>query len=249
MSHVDEEVLAGRALGEPGDLRWRDRWHLTGCQECAARLSDLSRIVATGRGTPAARPVHAPRPGLLAAIHAELDLDANPTRGGGPAGPSTTTLTTTSLTVLPTGSGTGLRRPRRTRWLVAAAAVAAVGTTAAVAYHQGGQQVLATAVLTPLPAKAGSGTAEIVGSGDGRELSVSISTSTPPGTFAELWLFDSSSGGMISVGIVPPTGRATFPLPAAGPALSAYTVVDVSQEPFDGNPAHSHNSILRGTLG
>lgn len=257
MTHVREEVLAGQALGEPDELSRRERWHLGRCDDCSGRLSDLRRIVATGRSSGAAgvEPVRPPRPGLLAAIHAELDLDDAPA----PVGPTTAPVTTTPVTTLPTRPTLPtpdvelVDRPvaghrRRTRWLVAAAVVAAVGVTATVAYRQENQQVVATAVLAPLPTKAGSGTAEIVRGRDGQELSVSLSTTTPPDTFVELWLFDAATGGMISVGIVPPTGRGTFPLPAAGQALSAYTVVDVSQEPFDGNPAHSRNSILRGTL-
>ena len=39
----------------------------------------------------------------------------------------------------------------------------------------------------------------------------------------------------------------TFALPA-GLDLSEYPIVDVSDEPVDGNPAHSSVSIVRGTL-
>ena len=39
----------------------------------------------------------------------------------------------------------------------------------------------------------------------------------------------------------------TFPLPA-GVDLSEYSVVDVSREPSDGDPAHSGDSIVRGAL-
>ena len=82
---------------------------------------------------------------------------------------------------------------------------------------------------------------------DGQELSVRVTTPAPTDAFEELWLLDADGRGMISVGIVPSNGQATFPLPSVG-ELAGYTVVDISLEPFDGNPAHSHNSILRGTL-
>lgn len=39
----------------------------------------------------------------------------------------------------------------------------------------------------------------------------------------------------------------TFELPA-GLELSQYPIVDVSDEPIDGNPAHLSVSIARGTL-
>jgi hypothetical protein len=31
--------------------------------------------------------------------------------------------------------------------------------------------------------------------------------------------------------------------------LSKYKIVDVSVEPYDGNPAHSTDSLVRGSLG
>jgi RNA polymerase sigma-70 factor (ECF subfamily) len=40
-------------------------------------------------------------------------------------------------------------------------------------------------------------------------------------------------------------GRFTFPV---GLDLDDFAVVDVSAEPFDGDPAHSGDSILRGEL-
>ena len=39
----------------------------------------------------------------------------------------------------------------------------------------------------------------------------------------------------------------TFAVPA-GLDLGEYPIVDVSDEPVDGNPAHSSVSIVRGTL-
>jgi len=38
-----------------------------------------------------------------------------------------------------------------------------------------------------------------------------------------------------------------FPLPD-DLDLAAYPVVDISEEPFDGNPGHSGDSIVRGVL-
>ena len=44
-------------------------------------------------------------------------------------------------------------------------------------------------------------------------------------------------------------GHGTYPVPISDPGLDGYTVVDISLEPFDGNAAHSRNSLLRGDLG
>ena len=45
-----------------------------------------------------------------------------------------------------------------------------------------------------------------------------------------------------------PTLR-TYPLPTLlADGLDGFTIVDVSIEPYDGNPEHSRNSQVRGTL-
>ena len=241
MSHLHEDALAGAALDDGDELHLRDRWHLVRCRECAGRLAGLRQVVATGRsGEP--YPLRPPRPGLLADIRAELaDGDGPRTEDVRDAWPGSTSDAVSSPSSL------RRQRPRRIRWLVAAAALAAVGVATTVAYRQASDEVIATAVLSPLPAKSGRGTAEIIRGRDGQELAVRVTTAPPTDAFEELWLFDADGPGMISVGILPATGQATFPLPSAG-GLAGYTVVDISLEPFDGNPAHSHNSILRGTL-
>jgi hypothetical protein len=41
----------------------------------------------------------------------------------------------------------------------------------------------------------------------------------------------------------------TYPLPTLlADGLDGFTIVDVSIEPYDGNPEHSRNSEVRGTL-
>ena len=51
---------------------------------------------------------------------------------------------------------------------------------------------------------------------------------------------------LVSLGVMT-SDSGTFPVPA-GLNLSEYPIVDVSDEPVDGNPAHSSVSIVRGTL-
>ena len=66
------------------------------------------------------------------------------------------------------------------------------------------------------------------------------------GGFREVWLLTPDVKGLVSVGtLAGPSGR--FALPA-GLDLAEFSVVDVSEEQFDGNPAHSGNSIVRGAL-
>jgi hypothetical protein len=143
---------------------------------------------------------------------------------------------------------------------VFAAALGSAGTAWWLARPGGAseQRVVLAASLAPEPeVPSGSGTAEIVG--------VDASGADPTGgpalrlTLAELpevpgyhgvWLIDPDTGQMISLGTLPGDSgdvSGTFPVPP-GLDLSAYRLVDVSDEPLDGDPAHSGVSLLRGTL-
>ncbi|MER7244054.1 anti-sigma factor [Kribbella sp. NPDC000426] len=65
--------------------------------------------------------------------------------------------------------------------------------------------------------------------------------------FYEVWLINVDGKRMVSLGVLDPRTGGTFQIP---PNVTAqgYRIVDVSLEPDDGNPEHSHNSIIRGTL-
>ncbi len=64
----------------------------------------------------------------------------------------------------------------------------------------------------------------------------------------EVWLIRSgSSTQMVSLGILPAGDVAHFTVPSTLLA-DGYTLVDVSDEPDDGEPAHSGDSVLRGDL-
>ncbi len=61
----------------------------------------------------------------------------------------------------------------------------------------------------------------------------------------EIWMIDGSINEMVSLGTA--SGDGTYAIPA-GVDPSALPVVDLSVEPRDGDPTHSGQSILRGTL-
>ena len=63
--------------------------------------------------------------------------------------------------------------------------------------------------------------------------------------FLEVWLIDSSVERLVSLGPLRSDGRYELP---AGLDPGSFPVVDVSAEPVDGNPTHSGDSRLRGTL-
>lgn len=66
--------------------------------------------------------------------------------------------------------------------------------------------------------------------------------------FLELWLLEVDDNGvadLISLGRVEDSGRYEIP---DSVDLDVFSVVDISVEPNDGNPAHSGESIVRGEL-
>jgi hypothetical protein len=64
--------------------------------------------------------------------------------------------------------------------------------------------------------------------------------------YQEVWLIAPDLSRLVSLGVMN-SDSGTFEVPA-GLQLADFPVVDVSDEPLDGNPAHSTVSIVRGTL-
>ena len=154
------------------------------------------------------------------------------------------------------------RPPRRpgasgTAVFLVAAASLAIGVAAGYAVDrlssdQGAtpddrQQVVASTTLDGLPAApSAGGKAEVVQTGNGRRLEVDVSRLGSATGFYEVWLIDREVKRMVPVGILR-GDRGEFVLPE-GVDLEDYPVVDVSEEPLDGNPGHSGVSVLRGTI-
>ena len=81
------------------------------------------------------------------------------------------------------------------------------------------------------------------------ELRVRVDATSPTQEYRELWLINTDGKRMYAVGVLPPTGTGTYPIPPQlNGDLAGFTIVDVSIEPYDGNVEHSHNSLVRGTL-
>jgi anti-sigma-K factor RskA len=62
--------------------------------------------------------------------------------------------------------------------------------------------------------------------------------------FHEVWLADAQAQRMVALGVLEGTSG-TFAVPD-GVSLQAYPLVDISLEPYDGDPAHSATSVARG---
>ena len=106
--------------------------------------------------------------------------------------------------------------------------------------------VIAQAPLQPLASYTSTGKALVEMLPDGsRQLVVQLSDGQISG-FREVWVISPDLSKLVSLGVL--DGEpGVFALPA-GLDLADYPIVDVSNEPFDGNPAHSSDSIARGEL-
>ena len=256
--HLSPEHLALNALGE---TTAEETAHLEECGDCAAEVRALSRVVTAGRApaAPAAAPQELPRPpaSVWEGIHARLGLgdavrqdpfdapaaafDAPPAPGVGGAAPAASAALDNARR----------RRARRSLPQILGAAAAAVVLAAAAVWGVSEltadrSEVIAAVDLAPLPAYQDTGRAEVDQRPDGgRELVVTASGSDASG-FREVWLIAPDIERMVSLGTMEGTeGRFTIP---ANLDLDEYPIVDISDEPFDGNPAHSGDSILRGVL-
>ncbi|MEO5832976.1 MAG: anti-sigma factor [Nakamurella sp.] len=163
------------------------------------------------------------------------------------------------------GTGTdGLTPPvdlasrRRSRWFTAAAALvvgAALGAGAMAITQRPGDpdpaRIDATAALGPIPGgpivatDPTLGSAELISVDTGQWVVVATEElPTIVGSY-EVWLFG-NDGKMIALGTLQ-AGKGQFSVPA-GIDTTEYRTVDVSDEPADGNPAHSGISVARGTF-
>jgi hypothetical protein len=108
-------------------------------------------------------------------------------------------------------------------------------------------EVVADTTLDALPPEpSAGGRAEVVQTDGGRRLDVQVSRLGSATGFYEVWLIDRDVKRMVPVGVLR-GDRGEFSLPE-GVDLKTYPIVDISEEPLDGNPAHSGVSVLRGTM-
>lgn len=227
--HVDPDDLALMALGEHPE-RLEDR-HLGGCPQCQSDLDQLRAVVGAARSvTPDDSPT-APPPHVWDRIRDELDL-----------APAEAPVDLAAR-----------RAPRRTALLAAAAALVglAVGVGSTLVATRGNDElpVLASAPLTVLATDHRGGDAEVLREGSGRVLELDVPTLKPGNGFYEVWLLGKDGKRLVSVGLLDLSAGTTARFPIPGDVdVSQFPIVDVSLEPADGNPAHSGNSIVRGTL-
>lgn len=269
MQHLDPESLSLLALGE--ELGDDAADHLRSCASCAADYVGLRRAVVAAKPGPLDdTALESPGPQVWAGIHSALGLStavaADPL--GSPTSRDSSPQSTSQPppSPVPSGSPTPLlfREERTARkrepgggsgwirrpgvWLAAAAATVllAGGVFWSVQQNQPAVTPLAQAELSPVDQHSATGSARVVEATDGqRSLEVRVDKNEARG-YQEVWLIAPDLSRLVSLGVMT-SESGTFAVPA-GLDLGEYPIVDVSDEPVDGNPAHSSVSIVRGTL-
>jgi hypothetical protein len=109
------------------------------------------------------------------------------------------------------------------------------------------EQVTARATLAPLETVPPSAGGDVQVLSDG-QLRIDVRDLPLTSGFHEVWLLDPDTPGkMVAVGSLPAKAEAVLTVPP-GTDLNRYRLVDVSDEPHDGDATHSGKSLLRGTL-
>ncbi|MGY3317268.1 anti-sigma factor [Arthrobacter sp. TE12232] len=152
---------------------------------------------------------------------------------------------------IPLRRGAKKRHARPGLWITAVAAGIVLGTAAgwtaagvlehtgtpAPAPTQSGPAaiILAQTSLTPLPAHTGSGDAQVEQLPDGtRHLIIRLSNDHISG-FRGVWVGSADLSKMVSLGVLA-NESGVFTIPA-GVDLAQYPIVDISDQPYNGNPA------------
>lgn len=248
MQHLPTDALAALALGE-SDARAE---HLDSCALCRAELTALRATADRMRAAHVA-PVEPPA-GVWDRILADIapdgaaapqpdapDLRASDPDPGAPPGR------------MPSGD---LVRRRRRRFSAAALIAACAGSAVLAAslavlivtQSTGAPRStdLANAALEPLTTAVSPARAEVV-ERDGQRLLVVDADALPTvDGYLDVWLLDADAQQMVSLGVMD-AASTELALPA-DLDLAAFPVVDVSIEPYDGDPTHSGDSIWRGAL-
>ncbi|TQO18958.1 anti-sigma-K factor rskA [Rhodoglobus vestalii] len=276
MRHVDPDILALLALGEEAAVP-EDSAHLSECDQCRREVELLSRAALVGRSTFDAGDLLDPPARVWSRITDELSfssesvilseaapevtvsfadhsIDALAEKRAVKSSNSEQSFPAVAAPIVESGNVHSLEKRRRP-WVGALAAAASLALVAATgsAIWLGLQPadqptVLASATLDAFPNWSEStGEAKLERRADGTRI-VEVSFSAPPteGGFREVWLITSDATALVSLGIVEGmSGQFTVP---DGLDVDNYNLVDISEEQFDGNPAHSGDSIVRGQL-
>lgn len=245
------------AMGESA-IPPSDTQHVESCEQCRRELHSLQRVADLARaGTPDAT-LGTPSPEVWTRISETLGLspDVAPapfTDAPTPAAPVPVAAEESAAAEASVAPVTSISRRANRPWIAFAIAAAVViiivgGIAGTLLLQRPTGTVLADAQLDPLPDWSGStGTATVEAAENGhREVVVNLEPSADGSGFREVWLISPDLSGLVSVGVLAGSeGRFAIPDDLD---LDEYPIVDVSEEPLDGDPAHSGDSIVRGSL-
>ncbi|MDX6323257.1 MAG: hypothetical protein QOF52_3115 [Propionibacteriaceae bacterium] len=242
--HTNPELLALLALGEDvGNAE--ERAHVRSCPKCSTEVAELAKLAGIGRSAGAEDLLMPPAPQVWDRVRAELAFADSPSLER----TESTDQPATTVSPVPV-----LSRPARRslRWMALAAVLALIAGfgigTGWQQLRQPSQTVIAKADLKAFPKYPGSsGSASITIDEDGNKFLV-VKISTPDQVQdLQVWMINSAGDGMRAMGFID-SGGEPLPLPR-DMSLVQFPIVDVSDEPLnDANPAHSGNTVVRGTL-
>lgn len=263
MSHMSEDRLVDLALGASPDVTEHD--HLTSCVPCTNTHSGLLDTVSvTRRAGPEL--LVSPPPRVWDAIRTQIDTHVDPhsetrfdTRGHSEVRSERQPELRSESSSAPV-TRIDARRARRSRmptaWLLAAACVLGIvlGVGGATVASLLGREpapselTVASASLAPLDSPQTMGVASLLDRDDGLRLEVPDLGLDPGEGFLEVWLINRDLTRMISIGVVPVDATGVV-LPVSQRLIDeGYVIVDISREPFDDQPAHSGDTLVRGEL-
>ncbi|MEV4659211.1 anti-sigma factor [Micromonospora sp. NPDC049301] len=261
MQHLDHDRLVFLALGE-SEADNGESTHLDTCAHCRVEMETLQQVAGLGAETQGLGDLPDPPEHVWQGITAEISAaEGLPSLTGARREQVATPVDGTADEPGAAGrAAAGRPRERRrggwSRWAAtaataaAAAAIGVVGTVAVLGPDEPAptptQPVVASAPL------AAYGTTPPDARGDARvfqngQLHLHVANLPRVSGYYEVWLINPTTMQMFSVGTLGDGPDALLPLPA-NVDLGSYSVVDVSAEQYDNKPAHSGDSLLRGTL-
>lgn len=246
MWHADIDTLAVVALGEPIPADVAE--HLRECAHCRAELAALTSVADTARAA-GPEPLTRPPAEVWNSIALGVD-DVVPPPAAVWDSIAAGTHDDERATPTPVVGPAEARRPSG-RVLVAVSALlgAAAGVAGTLLWPDppptSDRVVVARAELEPL-AETPAGRAQVTEDAQGRQLAVELDADLREPGYLEVWLLTEDAQGLVPVGTLRGS-ESVLALPE-GIDLGEFPVVDVSIEPFDGDPGHSGQSVVRGRL-
>lgn len=251
MQHLPEESLVALALGEAVE----GGAHAAECATCSAEIAAFRAAAQRVRAAEVV-PI-APPAGVWDRIAAELDEPsatlAAPTSASDASAVSPAAEDATAGAPVTAIDVAGRRRRRFGVGSLVGASLASAAAAASIAVlvvTQLGSDPRSTevaqATLDPLQTTVGAARAEVVERDGQRLLVVDVDELPEVDGYLDVWLLDPDAQQMVSLGVMDAsTTRLALP---GGLDLDAFPIVDVSVEPFDGDPTHSGDSLWRGAL-